>query len=131
MKTVLALLVTGLLFLTTPVLAAADGRHHDGVQNHHQSWGKNDRHDRGYYYDHHGQRRNHRYNNKRNYRHDQKHNHHTKKHLRQKLRETRQELHQVKRQIRHNHRRPYYVRSYYADPVVVIGLPHFVFQFDW
>lgn len=139
MKTTLALLIAGLIFLATPMLASADGKRHDSMQNHYKGWVKNDRYDHRYDYDRHDQRRNHRYDNRRAHRYDQRSDHRydkrrdrpAKKHLRQELRETRQEMHQVKRQIRHNKRRPYYARTHYTNPAVIIGLPHVVLQFDW
>lgn len=136
MKTTLTLLIAGLIFLVTPMVASADGRHHDGGEKHYQGWVKSDRYDHRHYYDRHDQRRNHRYDNRRDHRYNQRRNQHAKKQLRRELRETRQELRQVKRQIRHKHRRPHYVHSggthpYRANPAVVIGLPHLVFQFDW
>ena len=131
MKTTLALLIAGLLFLATPMLASADSRHYGNGQNHYKGWVKSDRHDQRSYYDRHNQRRPYHYDTRRDHRHDQKRDHRAKKQLRQKLRETRQELRQAKRQNRHNDRRPYSTRPYYKNPAVVIGLPHLVFQFDW
>lgn len=123
MKTTLALLIAGLIFLATPILASADGKRHDGIQNYYKGWVKSDRHDHRYQYDRHDNRRNHRY--------EQKHDRHAKKHLQRELRENQQELRQIKKQIRRNNRRPYYARPYYTNPAVIIGLPHIVFQFDW
>ena len=140
MKTTLALLIAGLIFLVTPMLASADdGRRHDGIQNHYKGWVKSDRYDHRQQYDRYDQRRNHHYDNRRDHRYDQRSDHRydkrrdrrAKTHIRRELRETRQELRQVKRQIRHNHRRPYYARPHHLNPAVVIGLPHVVFQFDW
>ena len=48
MKTTLAILITGLIFLATPMLATAHGgdRHHAGPkQKQYKSWAKQDRHD--------------------------------------------------------------------------------------
>ena len=131
MKTTLALLIAGLIFLATPMLATADGRHGDDRQNHYTGWVKNDRHNHGDHHERHDQRRNHRYDNRRDHSYQQKHDHRAKKHLRRELRETRQELRQVKRQIRHNYHRPYYVYSFPPQPAIIFGLPHLVFQFDW
>jgi len=117
MKTTLALLIAGLIFLATPMLASADGRH-DERRNQYKGWAQNDRHDYKYQNDRRGYRWENRYDNRRN--------HQVKNHHRKELRQTRQELHQVKRQIKHNRQ-----RSYYAKPVVVIGVPHLVFQFGW
>ena len=121
MKTTLALLTAGLIFLATPMLASADGRQNAGERNHYKGWVKHDQYD---------QRR---HNYQRDHRYDQTRNHRVKKQLKREIRETRQELRQVKRQIKRNQRRPYpyYVRPYYAEPTIVIGLPHVVFQFDW
>ena len=123
MKTTLTLLIAGLIFLATPMLATAEGRHGDDRQNHYKGWVKNDRHNQRPHYN--------RSDYRHDYRYDQKRNHRVKKHPGQKLRETRQELRQVKRQIRHDHRRPYYVRSHHVKPAVLLGIPHLVFQFDW
>ncbi len=118
MKTTLALLITGLIFLATPMLASADRGHRDSRQNHYNEWVKNDRYEqRSHYNNHHYQR---------DYRYKQRANRHVKTPLRRELRKTRRELHQIKQQIRRNRQ-----RSYYAQPAVVIGLPHLVFQFDW
>jgi hypothetical protein len=114
MKTTLALLIAGLVFLATPMLASAHGTHND-KQSHSKGWVKNDCHDKGSHYS---------YQQKHHY--NQKRNHMAKNHLRKELCNTRHELHQVKRQIRHNRQRPHY-----AKPVVVLGVPHVVFQFDW
>ena len=123
MKTTLALLIAGLIFLTTPLLASADGRHNDRERNHYKGWVKQDQHDQ--------RSHNNRYENRRDHRYDQKRNHRVKNHLRRELRETRQELRQIKRQKKHNQRRPYYARPYRANPSVILGFPHVVFQFDW
>ncbi|MCD6581343.1 MAG: hypothetical protein J7K90_06035 [Desulfuromusa sp.] len=131
MKTTLALLIAGLIFLATPMVASADGRRHDGIQNHYKGWVKNDRHDYRHHNDSFDHRRDYRHDRRHNHRYDQRRDHRARKHLRRELRQTRQELRQVKRQIRHNNRRPYYARPYYSDPAVVIGFPHIVFQFDW
>ena len=117
MKTTLALLIAGLIFLATPMLASADGRH-ENRQNHYKGWVKNDRHDHNYQSNRNGYRWGNRY--------EQKRNHQVKRLLKRDLRETRHELRQVKRQIRHNRQRPYYAQS-----GVVIGIPHLVFQFGW
>jgi len=114
MKTTLSLLIAGLIFLATPMLASAHGVQND-KQSHHKQWVKNDRHEKGSHYSY---QQKHRYDQKRNYR--------AKIHLKKELRKTRHELHQVKRQIKHNRQRPYY-----AQPVVVLGVPHLVFQFGW
>lgn len=113
MKTTLALLIAGLLCLATPMLASAD-RGHNHRQNDSHGWVKQHQHNAHAQYN-----RNHRhYNNKRNVQ--------VKRHLKKELRRTRQELHQVKRQIKHQRQ-----RTYHAQPAVVIGIPHLVFQFDW
>ena len=122
MKTTLVLLVTVLVFLATPMLATAGGRHQQQEQNYHSGRVNMERHD---------QRRHYHYDNRRDDRYDQKRDHRVKRHLRQELRETRQELRQTKRQIKHNHRRPYYVRSFPPNPAVIFSLPHLVFQFGW
>ncbi|MEA3545187.1 MAG: hypothetical protein U9R69_08220, partial [Thermodesulfobacteriota bacterium] len=121
----------GLIFLATPMLAAAEGRHNDHGHNHHRGWVKNDQHNNRDHYGRHDQRRNYRYDNRRNHCYQQKRNHHAKKHLRRELRESRQELRQLKRQIRHHHRQRYYVRPSHSNSAVIFGLPHLVFQFDW
>ncbi|RKX26683.1 MAG: hypothetical protein DRP47_07800 [Candidatus Zixiibacteriota bacterium] len=118
MKTTLALLIAGLIFLATPMLASANGNHHNNKQNQYKDWVKSDRGDHRSLYNRYGDRHNHRY--------EQKCKHHAKNHLRQELRETRHELHQVRRQARHNYRHPYYVSS-----AVLIGLPHVVFELLW
>ena len=123
MKTTLALLIAGLIFLATPMLATADGRRGDDRQNHYKGWVKYDRHDQRQHYDRSDYRHDNRYEKKRNHR--------PQKHLRRELRETRQELRQAKRQIKRNHHRPYYVHSQRVNPAVLLGLPHLVFQFDW
>jgi len=110
MKTTLALLIAGLIFLATPMLASAHGPQNN-MQSHYRGWVKNDRDNHGSYEHRRGQKRNYRAKNR----------------LKKELRETRRELHQVKRQIRHNRQRPYYA----GRPVVVLGVPHLVFQFDW
>lgn len=122
MKTTLILLIAGLFFLTTPMLATAGERDGRDRQSHYKGWVKNDRHDQKSHYSRHDNRRDHHYNQRRN--------HQAKKNLRRELRETRQELRQVKRQIRNNHRRPYYAR-HNVNPAILLGLPHLVFQFDW
>jgi len=118
MKTTLALLIAGLIFLVTPMLASANGTRHDNRQNQYKGWVNNDRGDHRPHYN--------RYNDRRNYRYEQRRHHPVKNHLRRELRETRQELRQVKRQIKHNYRRPHYV-----NPAVLIGLPHVVFRLGW
>ncbi|MEE4254124.1 MAG: hypothetical protein V2I50_08830 [Desulfuromusa sp.] len=117
MKTTLAILIAGLIFLATPMLASAHGVQSE-KQSHHKQWVKNDRYNHNSHYDHNGYRWQNRYETKRN--------HQKKNHLRKELRKTRHELHQVKRQIKHNRQRPHY-----AKPVVVLGVPHLVFQFGW
>lgn len=117
MKTTLALLIAGFIFLATPMLASAHGPHND-KQGHQRQWIKNDRYDHNSHYDRNGYRWQNRYETKRNYQ--------KKNHLKRELRKTRRELQQVKRQIKHNRQRPHY-----AKPVVVFGVPHLVFQFDW
>jgi hypothetical protein len=114
MKTTLTLLIAGLLFLTTPLIASAQGDRYNDGPRHTKGW-VSDRHDRGHYYDYRGHRG------------VQQHQR-NKKHLRNELRETRRELRQVKRQIRHKRG---YQRPYYARPGVVIGIPNVVFRFDW
>ncbi|MEA3361884.1 MAG: hypothetical protein U9Q61_01200 [Thermodesulfobacteriota bacterium] len=131
MKTTLTLLIAGLIFLATPMLASADrGDHHDR-QKYDRGWFQGDRHTYNQHYsqsyNRHDQRRDHYYKQ----RNDHKQNPRVKTHLKRKLRETRQDLRQIKRQIRHNHRRPYYAKRHYSNPAVVIGIPHLVFQFDW
>jgi len=131
MKTTLALLIAGLIFLATPMLASADrGDHHDR-QKYDRGWVQGDRHNYNQYYRQKYNRHDQRYNHYYNQRNGHKQNHRGKRYLKRELRETRRELRQTKRQIRHNHRRPYYARRYYSNPAVVIGIPHLVFQFDW
>ncbi len=127
MKTTLTLLIAGLIFLATPLLASADrGEHRDHKQCD-RGWVQGDRYNHNHHFARYDQRRGHRYEQRYNH----QRNHRIKRHLRRELRETRQELRQVKRQIRHNQRRYYYARPYYSNPAVIIGVPHLVFQFDW
>ncbi len=126
MKTSLTLLIAGLIFLATPMLASANRWHNDDHQKCDQRWVQGDRHTYGQHYrqnyNRHDQRRHHYYKQRNGY----KQNHRVKTSLKRELRETRHELRQIKRQIRRNHRRPYY-----SNPAVVIGIPHLVFQFGW
>lgn len=114
MKTTLALLMTGLIFLATPMLASAHGNHHDNGKPQSKCQVNNDRHPNKAHYAHHDDRRN------------QNHHRHELRETRHELRETRQDLRQAKRQIRYSHPRPHHV-----PPAVLIGIPHLVFQFDW
>jgi hypothetical protein len=117
MKTTLILLIAGLIFLVTPMLAFADGRHDDG-QNHSKRWVKSSQYNHSSQDNRSGYRGGNHYHQQRNYQ--------VKNHLRKELRETRHDLQQIKQQVRHNRQRPYYV-----NPAVVIGIPHLVFQFGW
>ncbi|SEA38744.1 hypothetical protein SAMN05660420_01960 [Desulfuromusa kysingii] len=109
MKTTLALLIAGLIFLATPMLASADNSH-----NHKQYQSKQSHQQRQVsQYAH-----NNRYHQNRNLRASQ--------HLKKELRETRQQLRQVKRQKQQQHQRPHYAKS-----VVLIGVPNLLFHFDW
>ncbi len=127
MKTTLTLLIAGLIFLATPMLASADKGHRDNHQQYDRGWVQGDRRNYNHHYNHYDHRRSHRYEQRYNH----KRNHQVKRLLKRELRETRQELRQVKRQRRHNHQRPHYARSNYSNPAVIIGVPHLVFQFDW
>lgn len=122
MKTTLALLIAGLIFLATPMLASADGRHHDNGQNHDQREVKHNRYNDGGHYK--------RYDQKRDHQNANRHGYRAKRHPRRELRVTRHELRQAKRHIRYSHRRPYYTRPFYPNPAIIIGLPHLLFLFD-
>jgi len=122
MKTTLTLLIVGLIFLVNPITATADGRHEDNWQNHYNGWVEDNHHDQCRTYDHHDERRSHRYEQKCHHR-----NHRTKKHLRRELRRTRRELRRLKRQVRRHHRRDFYTHPYQD---FLITIPHIVFQFD-
>lgn len=131
MKTTLTLLIAGLIFLTTPILASADKGHSRDRQKYDRGSIQSDRQTYNQHYsqnhNRHDQRRAHYYKQRNGY----KQNHRVKTHLKRELRETRQELRQIKRQVRPNHRRPYYANRHYSNPAVVIGIPHLVFQFGW
>ncbi len=122
MKTRLTLLMAGLIFLATPMLATADGRCGDERQHHYKGRVKHGRHEHRPDYGRTDYRPHHRYDQRRHYR--------AKRQLKRELRRTRQQLHRVKRQIRHTHRRLHYAR-HHVKPVVLPGLPHLVFHFNW
>ncbi|MCD6187730.1 MAG: hypothetical protein J7K09_06140 [Desulfuromusa sp.] len=111
MKTTLAFLTAGLIFLATPILASADRGYRDDHPKYGQGWDQSDRYTYNQHYRRHDQRKVQRY--------GQKHNHRIKK---SQVREMRQ----VKRSTGHNHR-----RIYYAKPAILIGIPPLVLLFDW
>lgn len=107
MKSTLAILIAGLIFLATPLLATAHGgdRYEDGSR-HTKGWVK-DRHDNDYYrYD----------------RSDKWEQRQAKKHFKQHVRKHRRS------ERRHfaRHHQPRYV-----EPAVVFGVPRIVFRIDW
>ena len=114
MKTTLAFLTAGLIFLAIPMLASADRGHHDDHPKYGQGWDQADRYTYNQQYRRHDQRKVQRY--------SQKHNHRVKRPFGWEVREMRQ----VKRSTRHNHR-----RTYYAKPAILIGIPPLVLLFGW
>ncbi len=115
MKTLLAFLIAGMVFLVVPVLASADRGGHDSRRKYDQGQMQRNRHNFNQYNRHY------------NPRYGQKCNHRGKRNLRWKPRETRHDRYWAKRHIRHNRRHTYYV----GQPVVLIGIPPLVFLFDW
>lgn len=108
MKTTLAFLTAGLIFLAIPMLASADRGHYGDHPKYGQGWDQGDRYTYNQQYRRHDQRK-----------YSQKHNHRVKK---AQVREMRQ----VKRSTGHNHR-----RTYYAKPAILIGIPPLVLLFGW
>ncbi|SHJ85323.1 hypothetical protein SAMN02745165_03348 [Malonomonas rubra DSM 5091] len=119
MKTRLAILIAGLIFLATPMLAMAHGgdRYDDGPR-HHNSWVK-DKYKGDY----------HRYEHRPGVKWRQ---HQIKKEVRK----------QVKRELRHERKerkaRRHYVQHHrdqrrHVDTkaAILVGLPHLVFHIDW
>ena len=111
MKTTLAFLTAGLIFLAIPMLASADRGHHGDHSKYGQGWDQGDRYTYNQQYHRHDQRKVQRY--------SQKHHHRVKK---SQVREMRQ----VKRSTGYNHRRTYYVK-----PAILIGIPPLVLLFGW
>ena len=105
MKTTLAILISGLIFLATPMLAAAHGgdRHDDGPRQY-KSWVK-DRHD----YGHDRYERGHKW-------------------------EKRQAKQHFKQRKHRRHERRHFARQHRPEqliPAVVFGVPRIVFRIDW
>ncbi|NOQ51474.1 MAG: hypothetical protein GQ578_04585 [Desulfuromonadaceae bacterium] len=125
MKATLTILIAGLIFLATPILATAHdtGRHHDRGVKEVKTWSKD------------------RYGTRHDYRHPSRHDRRAKKRLQHKVREQRRDIRQLKRQINRYERRRDARRPHYAKPVVVrpvpfrsamfLGFPHLVFNIDW
>lgn len=115
MKTTFTVIIATLIFLGTPLLAAA---HDSGTQRSRQ---QQTTHEWVQQKDNHGYQL-----QGNNWHHRQPVRHQVK----QGLRQTRHEVRYVKQAVRRYDppRRPYYV---YNPPPVVIGLPHVVFSFGW
>jgi hypothetical protein len=117
MKTTLAILIAGLIFLATPLLAVAHGSdRHDHGPRHYKSWA-HDRYDGDHYrYDRADkwERRADKWERKWEKRQAKKH---FKKHLRKH--------HRQYRDFARHH------RPYHAKPTVVVGTPRIVFRIDW
>ena len=123
MKTTLAILITGLIFLATPMLATAHGgdRHHDGPkQKQYKSWVKKDRHDHQAYRNDRLQDRI----NKLERKLDRQR--HAKKHFKQRAKQQRRELQHNRRHLAKRH-----YRSQLHSSAVVYGFPNLVFHIDW
>ena len=111
MKTTIALLITGLIFLLTPMLAVAHGgdRHDDGPKRY-KGWVKDQRQADQYRHDR---------NDRRDWR--------EKRHFKKMVRKHRQE----RRQFARNHQPRYARPAVYRNPEVVFGFPRVVFHIDW
>lgn len=119
MKTLLAFLIAGMVFLVTPGLASADRGGHDSRQKYDQWQVQRDRN----YNQQHNQ-----YNHHYNQGYDQRYNHRGgKRDWRWNPRKTRHDLYRVKRHRGHNHHQTNYI----SQPVVLIGMPPLVFLFNW
>ncbi len=129
MKTTLAILITGLIFLALPMLATAGSNHHQRNHNRQQEWVRYDRND------------NHHYKRERNHRYECKQHHRGNRHLRRELRETRRELRQIKRHHKPERQQQYRPHTNrYSNHAIVISLPplppfppfpHQIFKFKW
>ena len=118
MKARLAILMAGLIFLATPMMALAHGgdRHNDGPR-YSNGWVK-EQHAADHY--------------RQNYRHKSQHKQWKKQQIRKQVRK------EVRRELRHQPKaRPYYVQNQRPHRVnvhpaaVLLGLPHLVFNIDW
>ena len=107
MKTTLAIVISGLIFLATPMLAAAHGGdRYDDRSRHHKSW-VNDRHDVGHYWQE---------------KHYKRQNRHVVRPYKKHIVKHRNDHRRVARIVRPH---------YYDRAAVVVGLPGLVFHFDW
>lgn len=102
MKTALALLVSGFIFLTTPLLVQAhEGARHEPKVRYAEGW-QHERQGAGHYWQKRHQARDNRHGMK-----------HANKHIREHRHYARQQRHPV------------------SGPVVIVGLPGLVFHLDW
>lgn len=112
MKKTLAILITGLIFLATPMLATAHGGdHHNDGPRQTKGWVK-DRHDSDHY------------RNDRNY----KWEHRAK---RQYIKNQRNHRQDRRHYVRNSYRPRYAQPSVYVNPALLLGIPRVVFHFDW
>lgn len=113
MKTTLALLVAGLIFLATPVLATAyGGDRHDANQRQTKGWTQE------------RQQTDH-------YRQDRRHHDQWEKRAKQQLKKDIRK-HRRERQHFARHHQPHYAKPVvYRNPAVVLGFPQLVFHIDW
>ncbi len=119
MKTTLAILITGLIFLATPMLATAHGgdRHKDGPRQT-KGWVK-DRHDS----DHYRHNRDHKW--------ERRAKRHFKKHKREHRRERQHYARKHHRPAYESRHRAYAKSGVYVNPGLLLGIPRVVFHFDW
>ncbi len=126
MKTLLMLLIAGLILTTTPLVASAHGSHQrDQRRSYTSSWVNQS-----------GSRPEHRWHNndwrgRDNVRHGRREWRENRR-LRHELRETRRDLRHMKRRVRQQRRHSYYVvQPCSVNLPVVFGVPQLVFQFGW
>ena len=122
MKMTLTLLIAGLIFLATPMLASAEGRRESKDHRYHKESVKYDRYEKNSYF------------NRHDYRYNQRHRHPARNNQMKQFRHVPSKPQQVLRKSRQKHQRPNNLHAYHTvakQPAIIVGLPHILFKLGW